>query len=538
MLWRDIKSVGLFRARWLVAVLFLGAIVLRLYHLGANAFWFDEVPIVLNKWGVDKMPSLVRLLDPLFCVENQEYLNLYRHGFIYYWQLLFNDTEFSLRLSSVLFSVLSMSVLYRIVKKRFSYSTACIAVFLMGLAPFHVYYAQELRAYAATAFLALWGAQALLAWLDKGKARHFFIYVVSNILNIYFHPGMATVSLGFMSVMFYQLRARQAWLPKAFMAHALIAVSTVPVILNMVPNVLFMFQKHFSASSSEFPLWAGRNISLTSLMFSLKNFSIGYNVEFFSVTGIVATLLYGFFLVVGGWFSRAHVPTQLFMALLILPAAVFAGVSMVKTSFVDRHIFASFPFFMALVAVGLSRLSRGWLVLVLVLMFTLNVLALRRYFANIFPTNSLQRVGIVKKQDFRDVIAFLAQHYRPGDMIAHTCKNSVFPAKLYIRQYSHDASLINEIDQGKLLFLSEGGKYLRMHSYVFQHPLSFVESESPRFELVRRPGRMWLFSSSFNFADNKQKDRVVVERLLKEGFVQEKHEMFREAEIYALVLYF
>ncbi|MFZ2603234.1 MAG: hypothetical protein WAX79_04445 [Candidatus Omnitrophota bacterium] len=84
-------------------LILLLALALRLYNLDTYNLGYDEATTVLDERGLDKLPSFDKLLDTDFLVQNNDYLILYSHGFVYYWQKLFGKSEMAIRLSTVIF---------------------------------------------------------------------------------------------------------------------------------------------------------------------------------------------------------------------------------------------------------------------------------------------------------------------------------------------------------------------------------------------------------------------------------------------------
>ena len=183
-------------------VLFLGfasvsAILLRLYHLETYTLWYDEAVVALAEWGITGAPSFSRLLEPGNPLNNVFYLFSYNHCFIYYWRELFGETEFALRLSSVIFSLMSLYVLFFLAKGYFSKRIAHISIILLVFSPLHIYYAQELRPYSATAMLTLISTYAFIKAINKGGKQYWCAFAISQVVNIYFHYMGLLVAFSF-----------------------------------------------------------------------------------------------------------------------------------------------------------------------------------------------------------------------------------------------------------------------------------------------------------------------------------------------------
>ena len=171
----------------IMAVVMLIALVFRLHNLGKYSFWYDEAIVVLDRWGLQNLHGLDKLFNPDFLIRNHDYLKfLYSREIIYYWQMFFGESEFALRFSSVVFSILSIYLLYLLAKEIFNIKVARLASFLLAISPLHIYFAQELRVYALVSCSTLAALYSFLKIIKTSKNKYWWGYTIANILNIYF----------------------------------------------------------------------------------------------------------------------------------------------------------------------------------------------------------------------------------------------------------------------------------------------------------------------------------------------------------------
>jgi hypothetical protein len=228
---------------------------------------------------------------------------------------------------------------------------------------------------------------------------------------------------------------------------------------------------------------------------------------------------------------RSSYAAQLLTAVLFIPVTFLFLISIFKTCYVDRYFFASFPFFIATVATGLSRLNKKLLVLLLSIIIVFNIYALKEYYANKFPIDATQHVAVSKKQDFRKILAYLLKNYHDGDIIMHTCKNSVFPLKLYSRLYSGDSNLIKKIDRGTVVFLSPDKKNLFTFDYNLLYAITASKNEYKFFSGIGKKERLWLIFPSWDFPYVKNKEHAVFLKL-KTILVERGYGIFKDAYLY------
>jgi len=184
-----------------IGIILVVAFGLRSIHLGKYTFWFDEAVTALARGGIEKAPPLAIQFDGDFSAQEYFYLFSYATVFIHYWQNLFGSSEFVLRFSSVIFSLLGIHLTFILGKKLFNNNTAYIAVIILFISPFHIYYAQELRPYSAISFLGLIAALSFFKGLENRKKIYWVIYTLACGLMVYFH--YLTLLLVFSFVVFF-----------------------------------------------------------------------------------------------------------------------------------------------------------------------------------------------------------------------------------------------------------------------------------------------------------------------------------------------
>ncbi len=484
----------------IIGMILIVALVLRLHNLDKYTFWFDESVAVLDNWGLNKLPSLDKLFDENFVIYHHDYLTLYSHGFIYYWQKLFGFSEFSLRLSSVAFSLSSILALYILAKKIFGIKIANIASFLLAMAPFHIYYAQELRPYAGICFFTIIAVLYFIKMTNDNKKIYWFIYGVANILNIYFLHVTLIVLFSFFLFFIINLRKYKHLWGRFIITHVLIILCVVPVILTLYPNLIFLLHNKLESPSNELPILGAENSSAKQLLYSFKNFSIGYSLDYHSGAGKFITLIYFIIFCIGIFKFIKDKEKQLFLYCLFIP--IFIKISIFHC-YVDRYIFLSYPFFVLLIASGLNRLERRLLYNALILITIFNFLSLRNYYLNYLPADGNQRIAVFKKQDVRDATQFIIDNYQKGDRIVNTCKNTVFPLKLYTRKNCKNLDLIQEINRGTVIFrtnlIKNGNLYI--FNYDLPHPFFILPKNYLSAKtFLQETKRLWLVCSDWNFA--------------------------------------
>ncbi|MBN1844853.1 MAG: glycosyltransferase family 39 protein [Sedimentisphaerales bacterium] len=164
---------------WLVLLILLVGLGLRLHQLGRESFWFDEgVSIARSDQSLSGLLANARRAGG----NPPGYFLL-----LHYWIGLFGRGEAAVRMLSVVFGALCLSLAYRMGRLLFDRRTACLTLLLVALSGFHFYYAQEARCYAMLAALGLLSMELFIRWRRRPTAPLAAGYLVTSIALVYTH---------------------------------------------------------------------------------------------------------------------------------------------------------------------------------------------------------------------------------------------------------------------------------------------------------------------------------------------------------------
>ena len=184
---RDVfAAVG--RTRALVAIL-LGGAALRLYALGRESFWIDELYSISDALG----NTTVELLTELPVVKN--HTPAY-YVFLRQWERLTGITEIGLRLPAVLAGVGTIYMVYLVGTRLFDWRRGAIAAGLVALSRFHIAHSQEVRMYAFVGLLTAISFYWLVDLNETYTRRSVAGYLLTTALLVYTHPYGIFVILG------------------------------------------------------------------------------------------------------------------------------------------------------------------------------------------------------------------------------------------------------------------------------------------------------------------------------------------------------
>jgi uncharacterized membrane protein len=349
---------------WLWAIIIVGG-ALRFHRLDAQSLWLDEglqYYVATNNSIADILFTRMRSFHPpLSFLVNHIFLSVH-------------ESEFFLRLPSVLFGIASLPLAYMLARELTSTRIALFSVALLALSPFHIWYSQEGRMYSQMLFFSLLSSAFLLQALKQGKARWWVYYVLVSAAGMYTHIFMGLV-----------LISHFVWVLLCRRRHLLaITVSGVAVALLFLPWVLYLpWVSNFlnevgeerivarSASGGRAGFtWAALPYTFFAYAvgFSLgpsvaelhENRSLNFILQFLpsiaAVVVIFASLLAGGIYVVYKRFgTHALVFCLLGLAIPIVGTLAYS----LATTFNARYTLAAFPYFCLLVGAALASITRN-----------------------------------------------------------------------------------------------------------------------------------------------------------------------------------
>jgi mannosyltransferase len=210
----------------------LGA-VLRVYKLGAESIWLDEAFTIQTSHG-----SLAQIVE---ATAKDVHPPLYYFA-MHYWMQLFGDTEFSTRLLSTLFGVLTILAIYKLASLLYNRTTGLVAALLLALSGFHIEFSQEARMYTLLCLLCLL-SMYFFTKLLAGRKSLFALagYIASSALLMYTHVYsifiLAAQNLYWLSLPFISREIfKQVW-KRWLLAQAALVVLFLPWLTVLVQQV-------------------------------------------------------------------------------------------------------------------------------------------------------------------------------------------------------------------------------------------------------------------------------------------------------------
>lgn len=345
--------------RRLTPLLILGlAFGLRLYRLDFQSLWWDEGhSIFVAAHPIADIPTL-----PAMDVHPPAYFALL-HG----WQIVAGHSEFALRYLSLIFSLLTVALLWRLTGtlsatgKRSPIShhlAASLTGLLAALSPLYVAYAQEVRSYAMLTCLAVGSTGLLWEIIRRSDINWRQIwpqgvgYVLLTVACLYTH---------YFSI-FLLLFQNIGWLTWALIGWPRTSKRRASLWLSSQVAILFLFAPQLRLASQQVADYANPNLEPPSLSHfvshSWQAYTVGLTVEstlaWWGMVIVAALcLMAGLAL---SWHNRPAV--SFLIAWFLIPLMAYYLVLQIRPSFEPRYLILVTPAMWLLLGLGLSHLPQ------------------------------------------------------------------------------------------------------------------------------------------------------------------------------------
>lgn len=430
------------------------AFLLRVWDLGRNSLWYDEILQAEVAGGNlnNFVPALI-----LNAAMPLDYL-------IERVVLLVGTNEFLLRFPAAAFSTLAVAVLYKVGCAMFGRVTGIVASAFLAVSSFAVFYAHEARPYALYMLLTLASFHWLYRALRTNKLTHWLLFGVcigGAVLTHLFTLFVVIAQLFFVVVgLAVRAVAPQraplfAQVTRATLAGAVLVALLFLGALWLTPNAqfvwgaslkffAFLLSPQFASPDKWYGLAPGETPPLLGLDFLYTRI-----LENFSGGGILAT---GMFVGAGliGLAALRRKPWEIILLVVwaLGPAALiilFLGSR--GTLFATRYLIAGLPAWLLLCAVGILALGS-----------LLGRLAHHNEFVRraacifltlLFMLIFLERTNAViaaPKENWRAAAQLIDANIQPGDALITSGGTWVVYFYAYADAYRNNAQTIEQIE--------------------------------------------------------------------------------------------
>ncbi len=385
----------------LLVIILLG-ITLRVYHLGKKDFWYDEA------WKLETSKDLKTCY-----LDNRPLFNFFLH---FYLRSIPEKDEFSIRLLPAFFSILALPFFFLLARQIIGIIPSLFATFFLSISPIHIWYAQELRAYSLSAFLAILNAYLFLRAVKTDRINYFILFALSSILSSYTSYILLLLIIPEAIFLYY-------YYPKSSRKFLFSILFTV--LFFSLRYYSFIYQFVFFTES----FWT-KPPMMKDFFISLENFNLGYNS--IPVSYHFSLLLSLPFLVLP--LKLREKEKRNFLLIFFLFPFIFSYlISFILPIFITRELFPLSPFYILLFSSGLSLIKRRNFHLIYSLLWIPFIaFSLLNHYSNLMPASFSYHVGTYPKMPYKNVIKLIKENYKSGDIIAHTNPANVSPFIYYL----------------------------------------------------------------------------------------------------------
>lgn len=226
------------------------AFVIRIIALGSQSIWLDEAHSV---WVAHMSPAGIWR-----AVADDVHPPLYFLA-LHYWMVLAGDSEFAVRLLSVIFGCLSVAAIYQIGKTLFDRETGLLCALFLAVTRMQVEFSQEARMYSLLVLLSLLSVLFFLRLFESGDKRTLFLYILCSILlmHTHFYALFVITAQNFFFLLLYFInidifrRTLRRWL----LAQAALFVLFLPWLTALIDQIMRVRENFWIARFGVWILW-------------------------------------------------------------------------------------------------------------------------------------------------------------------------------------------------------------------------------------------------------------------------------------------
>lgn len=234
------------------------ATVLRLYQLGTESVWIDEM---LSIRDAEEFTLSIPYTRPLF------------YALLKFW-MLFGSSDAWLRSLAVLFGLGSILLTYQLGKVLVSKPVGYVAAFLMAISPLFINHSQEIRMYSLISFLSILGTLVLVRMLQNPTYGKWGGWVAARVLLVISNPNNLLILAADGLLAAWTFRRQRKWLVFFGLGFLIMGLFLVPIVLSLtVGGEVEQFGEDQTVSE-------GRGISLLHLGGMVAQLTVYYPLRY------------------------------------------------------------------------------------------------------------------------------------------------------------------------------------------------------------------------------------------------------------------
>lgn len=377
------------------ALIFGIGLFLRIFRLGYDDLWFDEVQTIIRADTITRVSTTFG--PPLY------------YFIFHFWLKFCGKSEFAIRFPSFIFGVFSLWGMRKLTQYVWERKISIISVAVLTISPFHIWYCQEARHYALSVLLFIYTFYFFLKALNENHISNWLFFTIGSILGIYcdyyffllFFPEFLTIVIKKEKTLFHR------W----FRCKMIILLAFLPWLSNFIKNIKFVANRFWPMPAD-----------LKSLLITLENFTLGYTATptLFHFSFLLVSLIIGItFLEFKN--SRKVNEGCVFAGLFwVIPVLIVFLIAQFYNIYFSRVlIIFSIPYYLVL-SYGINICLKKKLHIIVIFLLILSFHSLANYYIRISPSPIEYHVGTYVKKPVRPLVEYIKNNIKPGDIVIHT----------------------------------------------------------------------------------------------------------------------
>lgn len=401
------------RELFIFLIILLLTALLRLYHLGYEDLWLDEIYTVqraLTPWSDIQISHL----------EPRDVLHFTFDSLIMHFWLKLGTTPVFIRLLSAIVGIGSIYVLYLIGKKLFNETIGLFGTLLFSLSSYHIFYTQEACAYAFQLFMILLMVYFYLQAVDKPNWGYWLLVTFISLFAIALREFSVFSWLAlncYFLVRLVIIRKNKTYFR---IAPWLITQGSILIVCLLALLIYFM-----RPGADTYGSWVPQPV-LADIGKSFALFSLGWEywrlpdfLQYLVIPIFLFTFVFALLKVnqeskpIKKISIETHSGALLCSSLILIPALLFFLISLKKPIFFPyRYIIILLPFFYLLIGYGVSKLPSKKLAFAGMLIMLLGMLAgLYEHYLTIRKIPWSQVTQVLEQQGKLDDLILISPEY-------------------------------------------------------------------------------------------------------------------------------
>ncbi|MGC9356223.1 MAG: glycosyltransferase family 39 protein [Anaerolineae bacterium] len=375
--------------------------MLRLIGLDRKSIWLDESATAMFASG-----TVQEITSP----GGDPHPPLY-YLIMHYWSDL-GKGEFLLRLPSAIAGILTIPLMYWLVREWSDERAALVGAWLLALAPMHLWYSQEARMYALVTFFGVSSTLCYSLALHRKRPLWWLGWVVATLLGLYTQYSMFVVV--FLQIVLFVPLWRQRGASTGFLAVSLVALLVVGALyIPQARRFATQFLEGGGGGSSWYFMALQQLLDEVGIMVSLDTlttlFKVAAVVSVVVLVGVVWTILRRD---LSFRFHRWHlIGATLIYVGLLLAWVVPRGFS------VKRQSVILLPHLLGIIGFLFSRIDNWRRMMLIALLVTLPV--------------TIYVVGFQEQESWREAVQYVEEREQEGDILLFSAPYVRMPFNYY-----------------------------------------------------------------------------------------------------------